>query len=538
MLVPLSSKLSNSLSSIRSNSLLASNISASRIQTSLHSILITNQLHQFSQFLHSQTSMFKMDSLINQININQNQSNPFVEKDLTNTGLTSSLLSQSASTSSLTSLTSKQTQQLQLNNSSDNNSIASQNSPTLVSKGSFSSNSFNLFGFMRKSSKSESVSNSTPLNQQQKLKQQRTDHKIITQYIKSFESIVIKSLRQYTFTTSVNLQTRILELLSQLIFLKVDYCLLDSDKVFIEYVLKQFDYLEQKRVTDSSHTKNNNIYAIYKSNSSLALNYFYNLSEENGSNSLSNSYSIDLYESFDCETMFSDPLNPLDIDTMINKLHVKLNNAHSTSFGASGIAFRQNTSGGVSNFGSSSYSSAVSNTPIISNLNLKQQEHQRNHMLIPKLFDFLILLSHEKRSQTQIQTNIQNTFKNSKLLHKSNNGLLTIPEIMQLCENLIASENSPHTHAIPALRPLVIDLFLNRINEDTKELDIQHDVIMNSLLRLIQYPQIWPLLTIVVLRYKKGIKIIFIFKKFNKLKLSIIYPNTKIKKIYLLIEKR
>ena len=88
--------------------------------------------------------------------------------------------------------------------------------------------------------------------QQRKIKQQKTDTKTITQYIKSFESIVIKSLRQYTFTTSVNLQARILELLSQLIFLKVDYCLLDSDKVFIEYVLKQFDYLEQKRGSDGS----------------------------------------------------------------------------------------------------------------------------------------------------------------------------------------------------------------------------------------------------------------------------------------------
>lgn len=74
---------------------------------------------------------------------------------------------------------------------------------------------------------------------------------------------------------------------------------------------------------------------------------------------------------------------------------------------------------------------------------------------------------------------------------------------MQLCDNLIASENSPHTHAIPALRPLVIDLFLNRTPEDTKELDMQHDVIMKCMLRLIHYPQVWPLLTIAALKYKK-----------------------------------
>ena len=103
---------------------------------------------------------------------------------------------------------------------------------------------FSLFGFMRRNRHPESASLPTSagtadsaataggahanaaLGQQQlqqKLKQQKNDHKTITQYIKSFEAIVIKSLRQYTFTTSVNLQARILELLNQLIFLKVIY---------------------------------------------------------------------------------------------------------------------------------------------------------------------------------------------------------------------------------------------------------------------------------------------------------------------------
>lgn len=80
---------------------------------------------------------------------------------------------------------------------------------------------------------------------------------------------------------------------------------------------------------------------------------------------------------------------------------------------------------------------------------------------------------------------------------------MTVPEVIQLCDNLIASENSPHTHAIPALRPLVVDLFLNRSTEDSKDLDMQHDVIIKCMLRLIQYPGIWSLLTIVALKYKK-----------------------------------
>ncbi len=74
---------------------------------------------------------------------------------------------------------------------------------------------------------------------------------------------------------------------------------------------------------------------------------------------------------------------------------------------------------------------------------------------------------------------------------------------MQLCDNLIASENSPHTHAIPALRPLVLDLYLTRSADDTKELDMQHDVIMKCMLRLVQYPQVWPLLTIAALKHKQ-----------------------------------
>ena len=107
------------------------------------------------------------------------------------------------------------------------------NSNTAKSSSFTSTSPFKLFNLLK--SKSKPDQNAINLQQQQqqqkelqqqKLKQQKTDLKTIGQYIKSFESIVIKSLRQYTLTTSVNLQTRILELLIQLVFLKVDYCLL------------------------------------------------------------------------------------------------------------------------------------------------------------------------------------------------------------------------------------------------------------------------------------------------------------------------
>ena len=356
--------------------------------------------------------------------------------------------------------------------------------PTAPKTNSFTSTSpFKIFNILK--SKNKPDQNAINLQQQQqqqqqqkelqqqKLKQQKTDLKTIGQYIKSFEAIVIKSLRQYTLTTSVNLQTRILELLIQLVFLKVDYCLLDSDKVFIDYVLRQFEYLEQKRSSSE-----------ISSNTSEC--------DETGSNHLSRSYLIDLYENFDSESSISDPLCLFDVDTMLNKLFTTIHGPQSSSHGAGSSSNLRPDK----NFGSYPSSLYGSSSPILCSQHLRQEEHQRNHILIPKLFDFLILLSHEKKSS------VSQISKATSLI-RPGSGLLTIPEIMQLCDNLIASENSPHTHAIPALRPLVIDLFLNRANEDTKEIDLHHDVTFNTLLRLIQYPQMWPLLTIAISKYKK-----------------------------------
>jgi hypothetical protein len=210
--------------------------------------------------------------------------------------------------------------------------------------------------------------------------------KTITQYIKSFESIVIKSLRQYTFTTSVNLQARILELLAQLIFLKVDYCLLDSDKVFIEYVLRQFDHLEQKREPSSAAA------SVYESSSTLSnADTMLNM-DENGASLLANSYAVDLAEGFDSESELTDPLSPFDVDTMLNRACARL----SGWLGEGGATGQQAGMVGVGGC-----------APIVSSLGLRQQEHQRSHVLIPKLFDFLILLSHEKRNGAQVAAQAQ-----------------------------------------------------------------------------------------------------------------------------------
>lgn len=53
----------------------------------------------------------------------------------------------------------------------------------------------------------------------------------IHNHIRLFEPLVIKALKQYTTTTSVQLQKQVLALLAQLVQLRVNYCLLDSDQV-------------------------------------------------------------------------------------------------------------------------------------------------------------------------------------------------------------------------------------------------------------------------------------------------------------------
>ena len=98
--------------------------------------------------------------------------------------------------------------------------------------------------------------------------------------------------------------------------------------------------------------------------------------EENGAQLLAKSYQVDLYENFDSETTLLDPLNPFDLDTMLNKLCFTLSSWNSSSIGA------LLSSASTSNTGNSGLTSV---SPIYSNVNLKQQEHQQNHILIPKL---------------------------------------------------------------------------------------------------------------------------------------------------------
>ncbi|XP_031845695.1 huntingtin isoform X2 [Nomia melanderi] len=180
-----------------------------------------------------------------------------------------------------------------------------------------------------------------------------TDQKTsIASFIRLFEPMVIKSLKQYTVTSSVPLQCQVLMLLSQLVQLRVNYCLLDSERIFIGFVLKQFEFVEEGHV-------------------------------------------------------------------------------------------------------------------------------QQTEKLLPKIFNFLVHLSYEKNHSKTI---------------------IGVPKIIQLCDGLMASGQPALTHCIPALAPVVEDVFLCRNGcsnpVEQRELETTREVLISMLLRLAEYYQIIELLAL------------------------------------------
>ncbi|XP_075946777.1 huntingtin isoform X3 [Anarhichas minor] len=181
----------------------------------------------------------------------------------------------------------------------------------------------------------------------------RGDKNAIHNHIRLFEPLVIKALKQYTTSTSVALQRQVLDLLAQLVQLRVNYCLLDSDQVFIGFVLKQFEYIEVGQFRDSE-------------------------------------------------------------------------------------------------------------------------------AIIPNIFFFLVLLSYERYHSKQI---------------------ISIPKIIQLCDGIMASGRKAVTHAIPALQPIVHDLFVLRGSNKAdagKELETQKEVVVSMLLRLVQHHQVLEMFILVL----------------------------------------
>ncbi|KAJ8026358.1 Huntingtin [Holothuria leucospilota] len=168
-------------------------------------------------------------------------------------------------------------------------------------------------------------------------------------YIRLFEPLVIQALKQYTVTSSVILQQQVLHLLGQLVQLRVNYCLLDSDQIFLGFILKQFEHMEEGQIRDY-------------------------------------------------------------------------------------------------------------------------------HLLIPHIFHFLVMLSHERYHSKAV---------------------IALPQIIQLTGGIMASGQRASTHIIPAFRPLVQDLFVVKSqnkSESSKELDIMREVVVSNLLTLIKYHQVLELL--------------------------------------------
>ncbi|ELT98253.1 hypothetical protein CAPTEDRAFT_220329 [Capitella teleta] len=79
----------------------------------------------------------------------------------------------------------------------------------------------------------------------------KTDKTAVASYIRLFEPLVIRALKQYTVTSCLSLQQQVLNLLAQLVQLRVNYCLLDSDQIFIGFVIKQFEFIEEGQIRNS-----------------------------------------------------------------------------------------------------------------------------------------------------------------------------------------------------------------------------------------------------------------------------------------------
>ncbi|XP_030876121.1 huntingtin-like isoform X1 [Leptonychotes weddellii] len=105
---------------------------------------------------------------------------------------------------------------------------------------------------------------------------------------------------------------------------------------------------------------------------------------------------------------------------------------------------------------------------------------RESEAIIPNIFFFLVLLSYERYHSKQI---------------------IGIPKIIQLCDGIMASGRKAVTHAIPALQPIVHDLFVLRGTNKAdagKELETQKEVVVSMLLRLIQYHQVLEMFILVL----------------------------------------
>merc|ERR1719394_1591078 len=86
---------------------------------------------------------------------------------------------------------------------------------------------------------------------QRKSLSRTADRTSLAGYIRMFEPIVIKALKLYTVSSDIGLQCEVLQLLIQLVRLRVNYCLLDSDQIFIGFVKKQLESMQEGEISGS-----------------------------------------------------------------------------------------------------------------------------------------------------------------------------------------------------------------------------------------------------------------------------------------------
>ena len=67
-------------------------------------------------------------------------------------------------------------------------------------------------------------------------------------------------------------------------------------------------------------------------------------------------------------------------------------------------------------------------------------------------------------------------------------------QVMQRCDGVMASGHSVDTFAIPALQPLVLNLFV-RPGREGAELATQREVVLSMLLRVVEHQRVLSLLT-------------------------------------------
>ena len=94
------------------------------------------------------------------------------------------------------------------------------------------------------------VSHSARVSYSKRSMPRTADRSSLASYIRMFEPIVIKALKLYTVTSNVQLQVEVLQLLVTLVRLRVNYCLLDSDQIFIGFVTKQLESLQEAEITN------------------------------------------------------------------------------------------------------------------------------------------------------------------------------------------------------------------------------------------------------------------------------------------------